>query len=285
LFLRIREGRSPFYADRRHTHHVLLDRGHSHAKVVTIEYCIGTFVALCSVAATAYGRTQKPLFLLAFCACLGLLAGFVLRDHPLFKSIKKFISQRVFLATSVGYIRLFACGFVALCVFHVAELANIGGYIYLGMAALLLPSFIFKNAKMDFYSKFIVLAALSFLAWNLNRSPVTVLWGTELYDFQGVYNFLFVGLAVAVSVLLMNKQFTGSLNVHPSDLLLSFSPVFLLFFPKEVRIDNHLVVVCFRVFFLYVGFNLVSRHTVQWIPSLRKVLLIGLCLLALRSFV
>lgn len=70
---RLRAGKSPFTADRKHLHHRLLDMGHSHLHAVLILYS-WTFVASVGVLAFTFipSRWAVLLFILGFAGCAAL---------------------------------------------------------------------------------------------------------------------------------------------------------------------------------------------------------------------
>lgn len=69
-------GKSPFAADKQHLHHQLLQRGHTHAKVVLIMYFWAGLLAFVAVAVSLWRHSQ---LVLSVAACLAIVALLVLR--------------------------------------------------------------------------------------------------------------------------------------------------------------------------------------------------------------
>ncbi len=285
IFSRFLRGISIFRADNTHSHHLLLQRGFSHSRVVIIEYFIAAFIGFLSVAVVAYNRTQKPVVAMIAGTAAVVAAGYAMRSTPLIQSILGFLKLDKTLLRLGVLVRLSVLTALSFLVFAQKPSEPVWGLYSFCLAGLLLPSFFIPKIRFDFYGKFIFLVSAVFIVLVINQDPLQLLVGETLFDLQTPYNLVYLCLAGFGLCFLISKHKSSNLRVHPEDLLLVFAPTLLLFFPKQLRTDHHLVVVALRSFFLFLAMNLVAKHQLKLLPKTRMFLFAMLIFYGVNSMV
>gem|GEM_PF-5948980 len=259
LVARVFRGNSIFRADNLHSHHLLLSRGFSHSSAVLAEYFFGAFFAFLAVASVAYNHTQKPVVAIFSLTCFCLFIVHSMRSLKLvraFFSLMRNVKLQYFISSIVQFISVLVMSSLLVTIDSASFYQSL---LALSLSLCLVPIFFLPDNSHDFYSKFVVLVCCIFLVISVNQVPLNIVWGEDLLQLQFLYNLFYFVLSGLVILLLCAKFSSNSFSTHPEDVLLVFAPTLLLFLPKDLRVEHHLVVVALRAFFLFLAFRLVIQ--------------------------
>lgn len=264
IIRRIREGRSPFSADKRHFHHKLLNTGMDHSQTVSVIYGIS---AALSISAVALANTSKFRFMFIPLIIIGISLFFLQVFgvvnlgrwvHRFFRKVDKwfpFHIQSIMVKTSLRLIQLGAILYLLtfLLSLGMAPLSS----VFVATTIMLLVFFLAQTDSANgrgymIFSLFFLAAAMVLVIEN-QPTPETA---TPLFF---ILNYIeFAGL------LLLALGITGKVLFKKSlELLLSTPLEFFIFLilvsismvPEPIRVQYDLVQNTMRTFLLFMAFK------------------------------
>lgn len=296
IYRRMRSGKSPFFPDKQHIHHLLLAHGFSHSESVTAIYFISLALGILGVIPQAFKSVD--LSTISWVSFFGSLVFFIaIPSLPgsTFLRIARTSREGVSSPHSTKIIGLWETlnrytlyGIVALLPFF----ANVPSQP-LGIAAVILAPIIgilaFIPLKgIDFLQHFAMILAISLLLVVLNQHPFQVEILGEVLNAQSVYNFVFVWLGCNVLIHMTLTWRRRYLIISSSDFLLVTIPLLFFLVPEPWASQYHLSTIGLRAFVLFGAMRtLVQGHEhvfrrLKILISFSLLFLAGVSLLGIR---
>lgn len=273
IIRRVRQGRSPFSADKLHFHHKLLSRGLDQAETVGALYTVSIVMSLVAVV-LANSSNFKFLFVPLLVLCLALflahiagvidVAGVVkgvtarfsnwLPSH--FQPFLAKIALRLVQLGSLLYGITFLLG-LPLVPMNILFAAGITAFLVLYLAMTMARS---QNGESFMYFSFFFLAAVVVLVTNhLRLHEMHMLDPLVIYLEPIGFALLCVGLLCKVMVRKPKEIFLST----PLEFVIFLVLVFIAVIPEEIRGEYHLASNTVRTFFLFLAFKLISMHFLE----------------------
>lgn len=268
---RIKEGRSPFSADKMHFHHRLMNYGMNHAESVSVIYFISAVLSLCTVA-LANSSSLKffliPILVLTIALMLCQIAGLI----DLTKWTKRF-------SNTIDH--LFPFEFQNLLANASLRLIQLAALLYVMAFALGLP---WVPPNMLLISSFTILLVLyllitrgengeSFLIFTLFFLATMVVVVTEhllgnehaffALPFQAMESVVFWMLVLGVFGKIIFRKSKELVLTTPLEFFIFLMLVAMAFVPKEIQVEYGLARVVIRSLFLFLSFKIILLAQVK----------------------
>ena len=263
IIRRIREGRSPFSADKMHFHHKLLNTGMDHSQTVSVIYGISVALSICAV---GLGNTSGFKFLLIPLMFLGVLLFFLQvlgvldltrvsgRISVVFDRLFPFHSRTFLTKISYRMIQL-ATALYLICFIAGLSLASIS-IIFVASTVIVLVFFLTigrsKNGQSYMIFSFFFLAAAMVLV--IDQFP-----HYKHHPLGMALNFIepiaFVLLALGISGKIIFRKSAELFLSTPLEFFIFLVLVSIALVPVEIRGEYNLVQNTLRTFFLFLAFK------------------------------
>lgn len=267
IIRRVRQGRSPFSADKMHFHHKLLNKGMNQAQTVSVLYAVCVALAIAAVAlanSSNFKFVLVPILAISLALFLGQITGLVdvagmargassrldswLPSHiqPLFAKM----SLRLVQLGVVLYVINFMLG-LPLVPGNLLFAVGITTFLVLYLAMTMSRS---KAAESFMFFSFFFLAAVIVLATHyLQQNQSHMLAGLRYLEPIG-FCLLVVGLFGKIIVKKPSEIFLST----PLEFVIFLILVFIAVIPHEIRDQYYLVPNTLRTFFLFLALKIIA---------------------------
>ncbi|MCB1043898.1 MAG: undecaprenyl/decaprenyl-phosphate alpha-N-acetylglucosaminyl 1-phosphate transferase [Acidobacteria bacterium] len=265
IIRRLKEGRSPFSADKMHFHHRLMSYGMNHTESVSVIYFISAVLSICTVALANSSSLKYfliPTLVLSIVLTLGQIGGFVDLTGPAKKA-----TQTLDRMLSLKLQNLMANASLMLI--------QIGAVLYITAFALGLP---WVPPNMLLISTFTIMLVLyllitrsengeSFLIFTLFFLAAMVVVVTEHLlrrhhdffglPFQSIDTLVFWILVVGVFGKIVFRKSKELVLTTPLEFFIFLMLVAMAFVPKEIQLEFGLVRIILRSLILFLAFKII----------------------------
>jgi UDP-GlcNAc:undecaprenyl-phosphate/decaprenyl-phosphate GlcNAc-1-phosphate transferase len=264
MIQRIREGRSPFSADRNHLHHKLLASGLRHYEAVASIYILqGLFVG-----AALFLRYESDFILvsiyLAACAAVVLFirtVRYVRLDstRPVqvyrFDQMLKVVRQHVIFREGpmvflMGALPLLLLGGAASAVFIPWDFGVLAAIAFVLLAVRLALGY----RAWFLFLRLLIFVAIAFVTYLFEVGPPSASYET-LRNIEYVY----FGLLAFAVVLVVRYRLADTFKITPMDFLVILAMLSIGVIPEDVRETYHLVPVIVKLVLLFYGAELILK--------------------------
>lgn len=294
ILSRLKLGKNPFRADKRHFHHGLLRLGFSHANTVTLICFISLIIGICGIIPLAYPAYNLywvyyviPLIILGTFFLSHRLNSELVRQVVFYKTLtfKKYgvlssIAIRLLdgLTNSIIYAILLAAPLFAGRIQY--EFAIYAGII---LTVIILQK-LFRKNNSDAFATTPVLLGIFLILIAINQSPLSIRSGKELISVQVYYNLLFYAL---VPLFLLQSIFSFRrkyLIVNALDFLVIGIPILILLLPENIVSQYKLNVVGLRALVLLPIISWFAKKSKYSFEKIEMVTVFSLVFVLLFAF-
>lgn len=268
IIRRVRQGRSPFSADKLHFHHKLLNRGMDQPQTVAALYTVSMALSIAAVIlanSSSFKYVLAPILALSLGLFLAQIVGIAdvaswayrfsarLREWLPFH-IQPFIARLSLRLIQVG-VALYVLNFVLglpLVPANILLAAGITSFLILYLAM----STKSKAAESFMFFIFFFLAGVLVLATHYLQQNRGQMSHDLIYLESAAFLLLVLGL---LGRFMVNKPTEIFLST-PLELVIFLVLVFMAIIPEEIRAQYHLVGITLRTFFLFLALKMVAMN-------------------------
>lgn len=280
---RLREGRSPFSADKKHFHHKLLNYGMDQSQTVSVIYGISAALSICAVALSNSGSLKFmviPLLILGAAGSLAHVIGVIdlgrwtdsasvlfERLFPFeFRTMISKMCLRLLVFGGAIYLLLFLVGIPLLPRNHL--------FIVSTTVILFLFLFVTRGANGQSYTIFSLffLAAAIVLVVNFVSSEGPVMLG---YNLPMVETFATTMLVIGVLGKLFFKKKKEIFLSTPLEFFIFLVVLSIAIVPENIRAEFNLVTNVMHTFLLFMTFKIIALTTLDHMAAQAKAQSLG----------
>jgi len=265
IIRRLREGRSPFSADKMHFHHKLLNSGMNHSETVSVIYGISAALSIFTVALSNSSNLKYfliPILILTFVVILLQIAGMIdlnhwnqslseLFDRVLPFKMQNFMSQASLRLVQIGailYIGIFALGLPLIP----ANLLLISSFTTMLVLYLLIARSQNGESFLIFTLFFLAAIAIVVTQYLLDHHPTV--FNVPVTSLETVAFWL---LVIGVFGKIIFKKRREIFLTTPLEFIIFLLLVSMTFVPKDIQLQYGLVSVTLRSLFLFLSFKII----------------------------
>jgi len=271
IIRRLREGRSPFSADKKHFHHKLLNYGMDQSQTVSVIYGISAALSICAVALANSGSLKFMLIPLLIFGAAGWLAHVVgmidlrkLTDGTShwFEKWFPFEIRTTISKTSIRMLYVGAAIYVIMFFLGIPMLPRNHLFIVSTTVVLFLFLFVTRGANGQSFTIFSLffLAAAIVLVINALLANAPHLFGFPIALVETLANTL---LILGVLGKLFFKKKKEIFLSTPLEFFIFLVVLSIAIVPENIRTQFDLVTNVMRTFLLFMGFKIIALTTLD----------------------
>ncbi|RYE56346.1 MAG: undecaprenyl/decaprenyl-phosphate alpha-N-acetylglucosaminyl 1-phosphate transferase, partial [Sphingobacteriales bacterium] len=291
---RLIAGKNPMTADKTHFHHTLLFIGLSHSQTVSAIYFLSFVIGvlgLMPVGYPAYNLVWVPWLALGL---LSLVLYFSLRVDEnaadqisvwksgisINKGIWPYYKQTVIYLEIFNRYLIYGILSVVPLVAGIPHPA-IGKAAIVGFGLIVISSF--ARDDQSFFQSFVISVASAVLLTAINFNTLHISLLDQNYNIQFIYNAIFIILLASTVLYILLTFKRRYFIISPTDFLMIFLPLCLLFTPQSIRTEFNLNVISLRSLIFFVAVRILTRRYPGAFKRVRLMCAIGLLYVFLVS--